>query len=325
MWEWKSWRKGKENVHIYHILMFLFLCCSMQVIATLDEYQNEKENTSWNPGWKDAKQISHIIFVLWVASLWGLPPCFPHAQHCPLCQICQSVDHPTWLVASLTSHIAWVELTHGTPLPVREHWEEVVQEWAVVGSVPLDPECEEADDPLSPTTRLLLHLEEDLLSLHINYTVDSDRDHLHPHSLSQTITHALRLGNLQPSFTSISQVSALPEERDLNDDIPTPDLPAPALLPSQWLLHGPSLDWWLEQDLHPEPVVLRPFNGMQHTLGRYKRQREEPEQEEAPCKKRICKQYKRKIHWWEDDNYAPVISKQWLRPQASLQKLHRYL
>ena len=50
------------------------------------------------------------------------------------------------------------------------------------------------------------------------------------------------------------------------------------------------------QDLYPELVVLRPFDGMQHTLGRYKRQREELEQEEAPKKKRTHKQYKHKIH-----------------------------
>ena len=73
-----------------------------------------------------------------------------------------------------------------------------------------------------------------------------------PTVLPQTITHTLRLGDLQPSFTPITQVSALPEERDLNNNIPVPDPLAPVLLPGQQLLHGPSLDWWLEQDLHPK-------------------------------------------------------------------------
>ena len=152
----------------------------------------------------------------------------------------------------------------------------------MVGLVPLGPEHEEANDPLSPATRFLRHLEEDLVPWHFDYMVDSDRDYLHPHSPLQTITHALRLGNLQPLFTPITQVSALPEERDLNDDTPASDPLSPTLLPSQQLLRGPSLDWWLEQDLHLELVVLRLFDGMQHTLGRYKREREEPEQEEAP-------------------------------------------
>ena len=56
----------------------------------------------------------------------------------------ESLDHP---------YVARVELTHRTPLLVREHWEEVAQKPAVVGVVPLGPECEEANDPLSPTTR----------------------------------------------------------------------------------------------------------------------------------------------------------------------------
>ena len=38
----------------------------------------------------------------------------------------KSLDHP---------YIARVELTHGTPLPVRKCWEEAVQELAVVGLV----------------------------------------------------------------------------------------------------------------------------------------------------------------------------------------------
>ena len=179
-------------------------------------------------------------------------------------------------------YIARVELTHGTALPVREGWTEVVQELAVVGLVPLGPEREEANDPLSPATRFLRHLEEGLVPWHFDYTVDSDGDYLHPHSPLQTIAYALRSGDLQPSFTPITQVSALPEERDLNDDTPAPDPLSPALLPGQQLLHGPSLDRWLEQDLHPEPVVLRLFDGTQRTLGRYKRERKEPEQEEAP-------------------------------------------
>ena len=118
----------------------------------------------------------------------------------------ESLDHP---------YIARVELTHGTPLPVREHWEEVVQEQAAVGIVPLGPECEEANDPLSPAIRFLCHLEEDFLPFHFNFTVDSDGDHLFPHSLTQTITHALRLGNLQPLIIPITQLSALLDERDL--------------------------------------------------------------------------------------------------------------
>ena len=179
-------------------------------------------------------------------------------------------------------YIARVELTHGTALLVREGWTEVIQEPAVVRLVPLGPEHEEANNPLSPATRFLRHLEEDLVLWHFDYMVDSDRDYLHPHSPLQTIAHALRLGNLQPSFMPITQVSALPKERDPNDDTSTPDPPLPTLLPSQRLLHGPSLDQWLEQDLHLEPVVLRPFDGMQRTLGRYKREREELEQEEAP-------------------------------------------
>ena len=198
---------------------------------------------------------------------------------------------------------------------------EVVQELEAVGSVPPGPEREEANDPLSPTTRFLPHLEEDLVPWHFNYTTDSDRDYLHPHNPLQTITHTLRLGNLQPSFTPITQVLALPEERDLNHDIPAPDPLTPALLPGQQLLHGPSLDWWLEQDLHLEPVVLRPFNGIQRILGRFKREREEPEQEEAPQKKKTHKQYKCEIRQWEDDNPTPIISKKKLRLRH-LSELH---
>ena len=206
------------------------------------------------------------------------------------------------------TYVARVELTHGTPLPVREQWEEVVQEPAAVGEVPLGPGYEE-DDPLTPATRFLCHLEEDLLPLHFDFTVDSDGDYLFPHSPSQTIAHTLQLGNLQPSFTPITQISALPEERDPNDNTPAPDPPAPELLPGQRLLHGASLQRWLEADLHPDPVVLRLFDSMGHTLGKYKRQREEPEQEEAPRKKRTRKQYKCKICRQEDDSPAPIISK----------------
>ena len=168
--------------------------------------------------------------------------------------------------------MARVELTHGTPLLVREGWTEVVQEPAVVALVPPGPECEEANDPLSPATRFLCHLEEDLVPWHFDYTTDSDGDYLHPYSPLQTITHALKLGDLQPSFTPITQISALSEERDPNNNTPTPDPPAPALLSSQRLCRGPSLDWWLEQDLHPEPVVLRPFDSMQCILGSFKRE-----------------------------------------------------
>ena len=205
-------------------------------------------------------------------------------------------------------YVARVKLTHRTQLLVREQWEEVVQEPAAVGEVPLGPGCEE-DDTLTPATRFLRHLEEDLFPLHFDFTVDSDRDYLFPHSPSQTVPHTLRLGDLQPSFTPITQISALSEERDPNDDTPAPNPPAPELLSSQRLLHGASLERWLEADLHPEPVVLRPFGSMKRILGRYKRQREDPEQEEAPKQKRTHKQYKHKICQWEDNNPTPVISK----------------
>ena len=227
----------------------------------------------------------------------------------------KSLDHP---------YVARVELTHGTPLSIRECWEEVVQEPAVVGVVPLGPGHEEADNPLTPT-RFLCHLEEDLFPLHFNFAIDSDGDYLFPHRPSQTIAHTLQLGNLQPSFTSITQISTLPKERDPNDNTPTPNPPAPTLLPSQQLLHGESLERWLEADLHPNPVVLRPFDGMGRILGRFKRQREELEQQEAPKKKRTHKQYKHEICRQEDDNPTPVISIQQLHPQASLSKPHRYL
>ena len=215
-------------------------------------------------------------------------------------------------------YVARVELTHGTPLPVKEGWLEVVQEPAAVGIVPLGPEHEEANNLLSPITRFLCHLEEDLLPLHFDFTVDSDGDYLFPHSPSQTVAHILQLGDLQPSFTPITQISALPKERDPNDDTPASDPPAPELLPGQQLLHGASLERWLEADLHPDPVVPRPFDGTGYILGKYKRQREEPEQKEAPCKKRTHKQYKCKICQWEDNNPTPVISKHQLRPWASL-------
>ena len=178
----------------------------------------------------------------------------------------------------------------------------------MVGEVPPGP-GREKDDPLTPTTRFLCHLEEDFLPFHFDFTVDSDGDYLFPHSPSQTVTHTLRLGNLQPSFTPITQISTLPEERDPNDDTPAPDPPAPELLPSQRLLCGESLERWLEADLHSNLVVLRPCNGTGHILGRFKRQREELEQEEAPHKKRTHKQYKCKIHQWEYDSPAPIISK----------------
>ena len=211
----------------------------------------------------------------------------------------ESLNHP---------YVARVKLTHGTPLPMREHWKEVVQEPAVVGSVPLDPECEEANASLSCTTRFLCCLEEDLFPIHFDFTVDSDGDYLHPHSPSQTITHTLQLGDQQPSFTPITQILALPEEKDPNNDTPAPGPPAPTLLSSQQLLHEPSLDQWLEQDLHPEPVVLRPFDDTGCILGKYKRQREEPEQEEAPKKERTRKQYKCEIHRQEDNSPTPIIS-----------------
>ena len=80
------------------------------------------------------------------------------------------------------SYVARVELTHRTPLPVREHWEEVVQEPAVVGEVFPGPGCEKADNPFTSTTRFLHHLEEDLFPSHFNFTVDSDGNYLFPHS-----------------------------------------------------------------------------------------------------------------------------------------------
>ena len=219
--------------------------------------------------------------------------------------------------------MARVELTHRTPLLVREHWEEVAQKPAVVGVVPLGPECEEANESLSPTTRFLHHLEEDFFPFHFNFTVDSDRDHLFPHSLTQTVTHALILGNLQPLLTPVTQVSALPKEKDPNDDTPTPDPPVVDLLPSQQLLWGASLERWLEVNLHPEPVVLRPFDGRGRILENYKRKREELEQEEAPKKKRTCKQYKCEICQQEDNNPAPVISKKKLCPWVSIKSSHK--
>ena len=222
-------------------------------------------------------------------------------------------------------YIARVELTHGTALPVREHWEEVVQEPVVVENIPPGPECEEIINLLSPATRFLRHLEEDLVPLHFDFTVDSDGDHLFPHSLTQTVAHTLRLGNLEPLLTPVTQISAIPEERDPNNDTPAPDPPASELLPGQWLLHGESLERWLEADLHPDLVVLRPFDGTGHILGKYKRQREEPEQEEAPRKKRTCKQYRREICWQENDNPTPIISKCRLHPQAPLKTLCKYL
>ena len=174
-------------------------------------------------------------------------------------------------------YIARVKLMHRASLPVREQWEEVVQEPAAVGEVPPGPGCEE-DDPLTPATRFLHQLEEDFFPIHFNFTVDSNRDFLHPHSPSQTVAHALRLDNLQPSFTPITQGSALSKERDPNDDIPALDLPVQELLPGQQLLCGQSLERWLEVDPHPEPVILSPFNSTGYILGRYKRQREELKQ-----------------------------------------------
>ena len=114
----------------------------------------------------------------------------------------EQLDHP---------YIARAEPTHRTSLPVREHWEEI-QEQAVVGNVPLGLEHEEVIDPLSPATRFLQHLEEDLFPFHFDFMQDSDGDYLHPHSPSQTIAHILQLGDLQPSFTPITQISTLSEE-----------------------------------------------------------------------------------------------------------------
>ena len=155
----------------------------------------------------------------------------------------ESLDHP---------YVARVELTHGTPLLVREGWMEVVQEPAAVGLVPPGPEHEEANNPLSPATRFLHHLEEDLVPWHFDYTVDSDGDYLHPHNPLQTIAHALRSGNLQPSITPITQVLALPKERDLNDDTPT----------GTRLITWPVTPLWAK----PRPVVgTRPSPGASST------------------------------------------------------------
>ena len=129
--------------------------------------------------------------------------------------------------------MARVKLTHGMPLLVREGWTEVAQELAVVGNVSLGPECEEVINLLSPATRFLRHLEEDLVPSHFNFTVDSDGDHLFPHSPTQTVSHTLRLGNLEPLLTPVTQISVIPEERDPNNDTPAPDPPAPELLPGQ--------------------------------------------------------------------------------------------
>ena len=199
-----------------------------------------------------------------------------------------------------------------------------MQELAAVGEVPLGPGREE-DNPLTPATRFLHHLEEDLFPLHFNFTVDSNRDYLFPHSPSQTVAHTLQLGNLQPSFTPITQILALPEERDPNNNTPTTDPLAQDLLPGQQLLCGPSLERWLDIGLHPELVVLWPLDDMQCILGRFKREREEQEQEEAPQKKRTCKQYKCKICQQEDNSPTPVISKHRLHPQASLKTPCKYL
>ena len=205
--------------------------------------------------------------------------------------------------------MARVELIHGMPLLVREGWTEVGQAPAAVGVVPLGPECEKAINLLSSATRFLRHLEEDLVLLHFNFTVDSDGDHLFPHSPTQTVSRALRLGNLEPLLIPITQILVIPEGRDPNDDTPAPDPLAPELLPGQRLLSGESLERWLKADPHPDPVVLRPFDSMGHILGKYKRQREELEQKKVPRKKRTHKQYKHEIHKQEDDNPAPIISK----------------
>ena len=163
----------------------------------------------------------------------------------------ESLDHP---------YIARVKLTHRMPLPIREHWEEVVQELAAVGSVPPGPECEEADTSLSPATRFLHHLKEELFPIHFNFIVDSDRDYLHSHSPSQTATHTLQLGDLQPLFTPITQISALSKERDPNDDTPTPSPPLQELIPSQQLLCGESLDRWCYRHyIFITSLMLTPF------------------------------------------------------------------
>ena len=151
---------------------------------------------------------------------------------------------------------------------MREHWEEV-QEQAVVESVPSDLEYEEANTSLSPTTRFLHHLEEDLFSFHFDFTKDSDRDFLYLHSLAQNIMYTIQLDNQQPSFSLITQVSALPEiEYNPNNNLLAPAFPSLATLPGQQLLQGETLNQWFETDFHPEPVVLQPIptDGTQNIL-----------------------------------------------------------
>ena len=202
-----------------------------------------------------------------------------------------SLDHP---------YVARVELTHGTPLPVREHWKEVVQEPAVVRSVSPGPECEEANTSLFPTTRFLCHLKKDLFPIHFDFTVDSDGDYLHLHSPFQTIAHTLWLGNLQPSFTPITQVSALLEERPQGQH-PHTWPTSTRLITRPVTPPGSRPTKMVESGLHLDPVVLRLFDGMACILERFKRQGEEPEQEEAPRKKRTHKRYKCEICRQEDD------------------------
>ena len=125
-------------------------------------------------------------------------------------------------------YIARVKLTHGTAFPVREHWEEVVQELAVVGIVSPGPEREEVIEPLSSTTRFLCHLEEDFLPSHFD-SIDSDGDHLHIFT--------------QPN----------PDHR------PCPQIGQPRILayPYHTSLSSPWEERPLQQHLHPRPTGSR--------------------------------------------------------------------
>ena len=78
----------------------------------------------------------------------------PISFHRSLCALASAI--PSMTGESLDHlYVARVELTHRTPLLVREGWTEVVQESAAVGNVPPGLECEEANEPLSPATRFL--------------------------------------------------------------------------------------------------------------------------------------------------------------------------
>ena len=139
----------------------------------------------------------------------------PISFHRSLCALASAI--PSTTGESLNHpYVARVELTHGMPLLVGEGWMEVVQEPAAVGLVPLGPEHEEANDSLSPTTRFLHHLEEDLVPWHFDYMTDSDGDYLHPHSPLQTITHVLEIDIVMSSslFMLITYYSVMTDTNE---------------------------------------------------------------------------------------------------------------